>query len=144
MLHTGNETRNSGGNTLGTSKTTNNNICSCDVLYGNSPDLTRKIIYISVTKAGNLPGNVMCVRHRCHHSVFTDVSQRVTIHLRGNGTYPGDVINNKTPLATESTKEHGNITSKAFILPCFPWIPRQNVLINPFRFLFLWSAELIQ
>ena len=28
----------------------------------------------------------------------------VTIHLRGNGTYPGDVINNKTPLATESTE----------------------------------------
>ena len=47
-------------------------------------------------------------------------------------TYPEDVIT-KTPLAMESTEEHGKMNSKAFIFSCFPWIPWQNVQINAFR-----------
>ena len=50
-----------------------------------------------------------------------------------NATYPSDVINKMTPLATESTEEHGNIAYKAFIFSCFPWIPWQNARINAFR-----------
>ena len=65
----------------------------------------------------------------------------VTIHLRDKTALIQGRLNNKTPLATESTEEHGNITSKAFIFPWIPWIPWQNVLINAFLFLFLWSAE---